>query len=119
MRSHGTATAAGLFLLVAAVYSLASPGRIDMIDGQYRFEVARNIVRNRSTQVRDPFLTAAAPGLTGRYAPYGLSGSVVGVPLILLARVTGRPTLNREQFFFAFTSPLFGAATAALLFAFY
>ncbi len=117
---RGPVTAAvGVFLLVGAVCALAGPGRIDMIDGQYRFEVARNIIERGSVQVYDPYLGGAVVGVSGVYSPYGIAGSVVAMPMILLGKASGTPSVDREQFFFSFTSALFGAAAAALLFVFY
>lgn len=112
-------TALGIFLLVLAVYALAGPGRIDIIDGQYRFEVAHNIVDHGSIQIEDPFLGWAVQGINGVYSPYNISGSIVALPLIALANLTGPPTRDRQQFFFSLTSGQFGAATAAVLFLFY
>lgn len=109
----------GIFLLVAAVYAAAGAGRIDMTDGQHRFEVARNLLEDGSVQVRDPFLGAAVVGIIGVYSPYGISGSIVSLPLVLLAKATGTGSVDRQQFFFSFTSGVFGAATAAVLFLFY
>ncbi len=109
----------GIFLLVAAVYAAAGPGRIDIIDGQYRFEVARNLLEDGSVQLRDPFLGDAVPGIVGAYSPYGISGSIVSLPLVLLAKATGTGSVDRQQFFFSFTSGVLGAATAAMLFLFY
>lgn len=111
--------AVGVFLLFTAVYATAGSGRIDIIDGQYRFEVARNLLEDRSIQIMDPFLGLAVEGINGVYSPYGISGSIVSLPLLWLANVVGTPSRDRQQFFFAFTSGLFGAATAALLFLFY
>ena len=111
--------AAGLFLLVAAIYGIAGPGRIDIIDGQYRFEVARNILEDGSVQIRDMNLADAVPGLIGAYSSYGISGSLVALPLIAAAKVSGPPSVDREQFFFSFTSAVLGAGSAALLFLFY
>jgi hypothetical protein len=111
--------AIGVFLFVGAVYGAASPGRIDIIDGQYRFEVAKNLIHDGSIQIRDPFLGDVVEGISGAYSHYGISGSLVALPLVLLANITGTPSLDREQFLFAFTSALFGAATAAALFLFY
>jgi hypothetical protein len=110
--------AVGLSLFVAAIYCATGPGRIDIIDGQYRFEVAKNIVDDYSIQLRDPFLADAIPGLIGAYSPYGLSGSLTGVPLIALAAAIGDTSLDRQQFFFSFTSGIAGAVTSGLLFLF-
>lgn len=109
----------GIFLLVGTVYAWVGPGRIDMIDGQYRFEVAKNIIDDGSVQIRDLVLGGAVPGLTGMYSSYGISGSLVAVPLILLAGSPSLAPVDRQQFFFSMTSAAFGAATAALLFVFY
>jgi hypothetical protein len=111
-------TALGVFLVVGAVYIATGSGRIDIIDGQYRFDVAHNLVDDRSVQVRDPFLSDAAQGIDGVYSPYGISGSLVALPLVALGRL-GPPSIDREQFFFSFTSALLGAGTAAILFLFY
>lgn len=111
--------ALGIFLLVGATYAIVGPGRIDMIDGQYRYEVARDIIDEGSVQIRDPYLGGAIKGVLGFYSSYGISGSLVGIPLVLVSRVSGPATTDRDQFFFSFTSAVFGAATAALLFLFY
>jgi hypothetical protein len=116
---RGPVTAAiGVFLLVGAVYALAGPGRIDMIDGQYRFEIARNIIERGSVQIYDPYLGGVV-GVNGVYSSYGVAGSVVAMPMILLGKVSGTSSVDREQFFFSFTSAVFGAAAAAVLFIFY
>lgn len=109
----------GVFLLCAAVYGAVGPGRIDMIDGQYRFEVAKNILEDGSVQIRDLYLGGAVAGLLGAYSSYGISGSLVALPLLILSSTLGPPSIDRDQFFFSFTSTLFGAAAAALLFVFY
>lgn len=109
----------GVFLLCGAVYGLAGPGRIDMIDGQYRFEVARNIIDFHSVQIGDVFLGGSVTGVLGEYSSYGISGSLVPLPLILISRAIGAPSIERDHFFFSFTSSLFGAAAMALLFVFH
>jgi hypothetical protein len=111
--------AAGLFVLVTALYAAAGPGRIDIIDGQYRFEVARNILEDASVQLRDQALGDAVPGLIGAYSSYGISGSLVALPMVALAKAWGPPSVDREQFFFSFTSAILGAGSAAILFLFY
>lgn len=114
-----TATVAlGVLLFVGSVYALAGTGRIDMIDGQYRFEVSRNLVHSGSLQVLDPALMATE-GIHGRYAPYGVGASLAGAPLIAFADRIGAPSVDREQFFFSFASAIGGASVAALLYLFY
>jgi len=109
----------GVFLFCAAVYGAAGPGRIDMIDGQYRFEVARNILDYHSVQIGDVFLGGSVSGVLGEYSSYGISGSLVALPLVLVSRALGATSIERDQFFFSFTSSLFGAAAMALLVLFY
>src|SRR4051794_13998539 len=91
----------GVFLLVTAVYVAAGSGRIDIIDGQYRFDVARNLIEDRSIQITDPFLGYAAEGISGTYSPYGISGSIMPLPLVYLANIAGEPSRDRQQFFFS------------------
>jgi hypothetical protein len=109
----------GIFLCVGAVYAATGPGRIDIIDGQYRFEVARNLLEHGTLEVRDPYLFGAVPGIGGAYSPYGVSGSIVALPLVAAAAFGGPASVDRQQFFFSLTSAVLGAATAALLFLFY
>ena len=109
----------GIFLLIVSAYAVVGPGRIDIIDGQYRFEVAKNILEARSIQIMDPYLDFAAEGINGMYSPYNISGSLVALPLVAFARLTGGGSIDRQQFFFSFTSAFLGAATAAVLFLFY
>src|SRR5262245_53406776 len=54
----------GLFLTVFAGLALSGPGRIDIIDGQARYEVARSLVEHGDVVVRDPDLWF--PVTTGR-----------------------------------------------------
>src|SRR3954469_9466010 len=120
-RARALTGSLGVFLLVGAVYAAAGPGRIDIIDGQYRFEVAKNILEHGSIQLTDPFLGYGLEGANGAriYSPYSISGSLVSLPLIGLARTAGPSSRDRQQFFFSFTSAGLGAATAAILFLFY
>lgn len=111
--------AIGVILFVGAIYALTGPGRIDIIDGQYRFEVAKNILETRSIQIMDPALAYALPGIAGAYSPYGISASIVALPLLVLARTAGHASIDRLQFFFSLSSAAFGAATAGVVFLFY
>ena len=103
----------GLLLLVLSVYALSGPGRIDIIDGQYRYEVTRNLIREGRPVLHDRFLGGPA-GIDGRYAFYGPAASVAAMPLVWLA---SEDELGR--FLFSFTSALLGALTMALLASFY
>ena len=108
--------AVGLFLLVSAINILVSPGRIDSIDGQYRIEVSRSLLQDGSLAVNDAELPGTVPGLNGRYAHYPVAGSIVGVPSVWIAGLVGPPSQERQQFFFSFTSAVFGGGIAAVLF---
>lgn len=96
----------GLFLFVVAVVSLSGPGRLDIIDGAPRYEVARSLVEHGDAAIRDPDLTfTVLPGRDGqRYSNYRLPQSVAGVFAIWSADATGPRSEMRRQFFFVLTS---------------
>src|SRR5438128_11421796 len=104
----------GLFLSTFALCALSGPGRIDIIDGQARYEVARSLVEHGDTIIRDPNLWfPVLPGRDGKlYTPYRLPQSILGVPAIWLADVTGPVSEARRHFFFSLTSAFVGAAMA-------
>ena len=114
--------ATGIFLLVLSVYVLTSPGRIDIIDGQTRFDVAYNWIVNGRPVIRDPWI-GPHMGVVGRdglrYSFYGAPGSVFALPLVWLGIQTGGPDIQPSQFLFSLTSSIFGAGIASLLFFFY
>ncbi|MEQ1529945.1 MAG: hypothetical protein ABL925_11575 [Methylococcales bacterium] len=114
-------SACGIFLLSLALYALISPGRIDMIDGQWRFDVAYSIFHHGSVALTDPALMErGVPGFDGRrFSPYALSGSLIATPLIYLSELLAPANLDLAQFFFAMTSPLMGALTLATLYLIY
>jgi hypothetical protein len=111
-------SAAGLLLFSLALYAVLGPGRIDMIDGQWRFEVAYNMVLHGSIAVLDPGIRDwGLVGIDGqRYSFYGLSGSVVAVPWVAFAEWLAPGDRDLAQFMFSLTSPTLGAMTLALLF---
>lgn len=113
---RGGATALGLYLLTAAVYALSGPGRIDMIDGQYRFEVARGLLEVGLPVVRDGDLPDefARQGALGVVSGYGASVSVLAVPLLALARVVGLDGVEAQQTVFSWLSGLVGALVVPL-----
>jgi hypothetical protein len=104
----------GLFLVVFAVAALSAPGRMDIIDAQPRYEVARSLVEHGDPAIRDPDLWfCVLPGRDGqRYTLYRLPQSLLGVPAILLADATGPVSEERREFFFSLTSPFTGALLA-------
>jgi hypothetical protein len=113
-RTNG-ALAAGTFLFFLSAYLLSGPGRIDMIDGQNRFEVAWNLVEQGRPIVRDVFLPART-GLSGaRYSLYGPAASFASVPLVWMGHLLGEADGELARFLFSFTSAFFAAASLALL----
>lgn len=108
----------GLFLVVLSLACLSSPGRIDIVDGQTRFEVARNLVEHGDSAIRDARVTFGRfPGRAGLdHTTYRFPQSMLGVPAIVLADFTGPMTEDRRHFFFSLTSAVAGATLAATYF---
>lgn len=111
----------GLSLIVFAIVGLAGPGRIDIVDGQTRYEVARSFVDHGDAAIRDPEIWFGRfPGRGGKdFANYRLPQSVLGVPAILLSDVTGGKSESRRHFFFSLTSAFAAAILAPLFFAWF
>src|SRR5262245_48638702 len=102
----------GIFYLVLAVYVLTSPGRIDAIDGQVRYEVAFHWLSEGRPVLTDPLVVRwfGVRGLEGRfYSFYGAAASVVSIPLVLPGAVSHAPPGEASRFFFSLTSALLGA----------
>ena len=77
-----------LFLVLTGVYVLSGPGRIDIIDGQYRFDVTRSLVEVGRPTLRDPMLDAWSGRSDGsRYSGYGPAASLAAVPLVAFAHL--------------------------------
>jgi hypothetical protein len=114
--------ALGIFLLVAALYALSSPGRIDIIDGQARFDVAYNWLHAGKPLITDgwikPFMA-----VRGRdnlpFSYYGAPASLLAMPLMAFGSPFDDAGFGTSQFLFSLTSPLLGAGIAAVLFLFY
>jgi hypothetical protein len=106
----------GLFLLVFALVTLSSPGRIDIYDGQTRYEVARSLVDHGDSIIRDKaswFLVFE--GRDGqKYSSYRIPQSALGVVAIHVADATGPVSEARRQFFFALISPCLAALLATV-----
>lgn len=96
----------GLFLFVVAVVSLSGPGRLDIVDGGVRYEVARSLVDHGDVVIRDAQVTfGVLPGRGGQqYSNYRLPHSLAGVLAIWSADATGPRTELRRQFFFTLSS---------------
>jgi hypothetical protein len=110
--------ALGLLLTVAAAYVLSAPGRIDIIDGQYRYEVARNLVLEGRPVLKDPEIRgggARAPDGT-YYAFYGAPASMLGAPLVWIGLSLGaHDDEELARSLFSFVSALLGAGAVAIL----
>jgi hypothetical protein len=113
--------ALGLFLGFLGLYALTSAGRIDFIDGQYRYEVARNWLDLGAPILVDPPLFFSNPSRHPRtgdaYALYNAGPSVTPMPLMLLSRALPGHTLERDRFAFSMAGPIFGALSIAAVFA--
>ena len=102
-----------MFLVIFSLLALSGPGRIDIVDGQARYEVARSLVDHGDSVVRNRDVWYDVfPGRDGQpYTYYRFPQSVLGVPAVLAADATGPVGEERRHFFFVLTS----AAAAALL----
>jgi len=106
----------GQFLVVFAVVALSSPGRIDIVDGQTRYEVARSLVDHGDSIIRDRVCWFAVyKGRDGqKYTDYRLPHSLLGVAAIVLADATGPVDEARRQFFFTLIGPLMAGLLAVV-----
>jgi len=108
---------AGLGLAIFAIVALTGPGRIDIVDGQTRYEVGRSIVEHGDSVVRDESIWwCCFPGAGGRqYTSYRFPQSLVAAGAILVADATGPISEERRQFIFV----LGGAVACAVLSVFF
>jgi hypothetical protein len=99
---------AGLGLFVFALIALSGPGRIDIVDGQTRYEVGRSLLEHGDSVIRDERIWFARfPGRDGQiYTNYRVPQSLVASGAIILANLTGPATEGRQHFFFALSSAL-------------
>jgi hypothetical protein len=104
----------GLFLFVFAVVALTGPGRMDIVDGQVRYEVARSLVEHGDSVVRDPHAWFCVyPGRDGQdYALYRIPHSLLGVGAIWAADGTGPVAEGRRHVFFLLISAVMGGLLA-------
>ncbi len=109
---------AGLFVFVFAAVALSGPGRIDIVDGQTRYEVARSLVEHGDSVIRDPHVWfGVLPGRDGlSHTNYRFPQTGLGVLAIWTADATGPVDESRREFFFALISPL-ACAILALTYA--
>ncbi|WP_406696699.1 hypothetical protein V5E97_37510 [Singulisphaera sp. Ch08] len=103
----------GLSLFVSAVVGLSGPGRIDIVDGQTRYEVARSLVEYGDHVIRDERVWFGVfPGRDGRsYTYYRFPQSAAGALAILCSDATGPVSEARRYYFFSLT----GAFACAFL----
>ena len=95
------------------------PGRIDIIDGQVRFDVAQSWVSTGHPFLRDPALAKyALRGVGGFYSPYNAGASVAAIPFVWLGGLLGDPSGEVRRFLFSFTSGAFAALLCVTLFLF-
>jgi hypothetical protein len=105
---------AGLSVFVFAVTALSGPGRIDIVDGQTRYEVARSLVDFGDSKIRDENVWFGVfPGRDEQqYTTYRLPQSLAGVIAILAADAFGTASEARRHFFFSLTGAFFCAVLA-------
>jgi hypothetical protein len=105
----------GLFLGVFAALALSGPGRIDINDGQTRYEVARSLYEHGDVEIRDPEVWyPILKGPDGKtYTNYRLPHSVLGVPALALADLAGPPSEALRHYYFALLGAVAGATLAA------
>ena len=106
-------TLSGLGLLVFAVVALSGPGRIDIVDGQTRFEAGRSLVEHGDSAIRDPRIYFSRfPGRDGLdFTNYRFPQTLVAVAAIEIADATGPATEGWRHFVFS----LHGAVACALI----
>jgi hypothetical protein len=106
----------GLFLGLFGLVALSGPGRIDIVDGQTRFEAARSLVDHGDLAIRDDRVWFNVfPGRHGeRHTWYRLPQIVLGAAAIVAADFSGPPSEGRRHFFFSLTSAVAAAALGPL-----
>src|SRR2546426_678190 len=112
--------AIGVFLALLGFYLLTAPGRIDIIDGQWRYEVAKNWLERGEPVVADRWLMATRGQMpnpaTGKvYSVYNAAPSVTPMPLMLLSRLLPGHNAERDHFAYSLTGPFYGALLGAIL----
>lgn len=97
-------TLIGLGVATFAVVGLSGPGRIDIVDGQTRFEVGRSLVEHGDSILRDERIWwRRFTGHSGHpYSDYRFPHSVMAAGAILAADASGPVSEERRAFFFTF-----------------
>lgn len=103
--------ALGVTVLLFGFYAVAGPGRIDMIDGQLRYEAAVRWVSLGTMEFKDP--TTRRFGVLGvggtRHSRYGVGGVLAGAPFVALVPEDTDPDEDGRRFAFMLSSALGGA----------
>lgn len=112
--------AGGFFLTLLGIYLLTTPGRIDIVDGQWRYEVARNWLGTGEPSAAHPYALPTYGRLvnpaTGKiYSVYNAAPSITPMPFMFLSRLLPGHTVERDQFAFTLAGPCFGALLGILL----
>ncbi len=113
----------GSFLLLLGLFLLSHPGRIDMVDGQFRFDVARNIVNMTGPELTDFYLVQGPlpvnPTTGHFYSYYTAPASLLPIPLMIVSRVLCGISSASDRFSFSLVSAFAGPLVAPLLLAFF
>jgi len=117
MRTGRTCLSLGFFLVALGVYLLSGPGRIDIIDGQIRFEVAKNWLDHGVPELLDPAMRPfGSRGTEGRiFAQYNAGASASAIPLIAAGEAAGDGRGELQRFLFSLTGAFFGAGVIAIV----
>ena len=104
---------AGLGLFTFALVGLSGPGRIDIVDGQTRFEVGQSFVEHGDSILRDDRIWwSRFPGRDGKpYSYYRFPQSVAAAGAILVADAAEPESEGRRHFFYV----LCGAVACGVL----
>jgi hypothetical protein len=105
----------GLALAVFGVVGLTGPGRIDIEDGQTRFESGRSLIEHGDTAIRDSRLIwFRLPGRGGLdFTRYRFPQELIAAGCIWIADATGPVAESRRHFFFSLHGAVAAAALAA------
>jgi hypothetical protein len=105
-----------LSLFVFAVVALSGPGRIDIVDGQTRYEVGRSLVEHGDSIIRNNKVWFwVFPGRDNKpYTKYRFPQSLVAVATILVSDALGPLSEARRHFYFTLSGAFFCAVLAAV-----
>jgi hypothetical protein len=99
---------------------LTAPGRIDTVDGQWRYDVTQNWLGGHGPVVTDSYLLGSGeqfvnPTTHRSYSFYNAAPSITPMPLMLFFRLLPGRNTARDQFAFTLAGPCIGALFGALL----